>query len=120
VAEVEGEIAGCGGWSRTSNLSASAQVQNKLIDEQLASTTDSAKIRAMFVHPNYARQGIGRRLMQMSELAAQRAGFKRLELIATLTGEPLYRRCGFARVETLDLLLPDGVSLRAVKMEKQL
>lgn len=120
VAEVEGEIAGCGGWSHTGTLSAGAQVQNKLTDKQLGSTSDSAKIRAMFVHPKYARQGIGRRLMQMSELAARRAGFKRLELIATLTGEPLYRRCGFVRVETVDLVLPDGVSLWVVKMEKQL
>lgn len=120
VAEIEGEVAGCGGWSRNSLLYGVAQVQGMGKDARNSTTTEAAKIRAMFVHPAYARQGVGRRLMQMSELAARRAGFRSLELIATLTGEPLYRKCGFVPVDTVDIVMPDGVSLRVVKMEKPL
>jgi predicted N-acetyltransferase YhbS len=74
----------------------------------------------MIVHPNYARRGVGRRIVQMSELAARRASFRRLELIATLTGEPLYRKCGFVPVDTFDIVMPDGLSLQAIRMEKSL
>lgn len=117
VAEIEGEVAGCGGWSRNGKLYGGAQVQQT---GKHTPAEDAAAIRAMFVHPNFARQGVGRRLIQVSELAARRAGFRRLELIATLTGEPLYRKCGFAQLETFDIGMPDGRSLRAIKMQKQL
>ena len=60
------------------------------------------------------------RLMQICELAARRAGFRRLELISTLTGEPFYRKCGFVPSDHFDLVMPDGLSLQAVKMVKQL
>lgn len=121
VAEIEGEVAGCGGWSRNGRLyGGEEQVQWLLKDARRDTAGDAAKIRAMFVHPAYARRGVGRRIMQMSELAARRAGFRRLELIATLTGEPLYRKCGFLPVETFDIVMPDGVSLQAIKMEKPL
>jgi N-acetylglutamate synthase-like GNAT family acetyltransferase len=120
VAEIEGEVAGCGGWSRNGKLYGGAQVQLTSEADQQVSTSDAAKIRAMFVHPTYARQGVGRRLIQVSELAARRAGFRRLELIATLTGEPLYRKCGFVSVELFDIVMPDGLSLRALRMEKAL
>jgi hypothetical protein len=58
--------------------------------------------------------------MQIGELAARRAGFRRLELIATLTGEPFYRKVGFVPLDTFDLVMPDGHSLQVVKMAKQL
>ena len=120
VAEIDGQVAGCGGWSRSSKLFGGNQMKTQLELGASPGAASAAKIRAFFVHPNYARQGIGCRLMQISELAARRAGFKRLELLATLTGEPLYRQCGFTPVETVDVMLPNGISLPAVKMEKRL
>lgn len=125
VAEVDGEIAGCGGWSRHRALyngvkpsSNSASVAN--ITNILDPATEAAKIRAFYVHPRWARRGIGRQLMRVCEVAARRAGFRRLELLATLTGEPLYTACGFHAVEPLDVMLPDGMTLRAIKMVKEL
>jgi GNAT superfamily N-acetyltransferase len=119
VAEIDGEVVGCGGWSRHSVLYGGAQAQPRK-EAARQSAGDVAKIRAMFVHPNYARRGVGRRIVQMSELAARRASFRRLELIATLTGEPLYRKCGFVPVDTFDIVMPDGLSLQAIRMEKSL
>lgn len=120
VAEIEGEIAGCGGWSRNGALYGGSQVQSSKDAHTIAAGGDAAKIRAMFVHPRFARMGVGTRLMQICELAARRAGFRRLELIATLTGEPFYRKFGFVVVDTFDLVMPDGMSLQASKMAKQL
>lgn len=120
VAEVEGEMAGCGGWSRNGKLYGGEQVHWMPQESQVGSMQDAAKIRAMFVHPKFARQGVGTRLMQICELAARRAGYRRLELIATLTGVPFYHKVGFVPLDTFDLVMPDGHSLQAVKMAKQL
>ena len=120
VAEVGGEIAGCGGWSRNSTLAGENQSPCDNGYRQVGSPGDAAKIRAVFVHPHYERQGIGRRLMQISEMAARQAGVTRLELLATLTGEPLYRQCGFTPLEWVTVTLPDGISLQGVQMEKRL
>jgi GNAT superfamily N-acetyltransferase len=120
VAEIEQEVAGCGGWSRYGKLYSGNKLLDGVKDSQSEPAADVARIRAMFVHPNFARRGVGTRLMQVSELAARRAGFRRLELIATLTGEPLYRKCGFVPVETFDLVMPNGILLPTIKMAKQL
>lgn len=121
IAEIDGALAGCGGWSRSSKLFGGSQIQNGFPHAHAASDRDdAAKIRAFFVHPDFTRRGIGRQLMQISERDARREGFARLELIATLTGEALYRKCGFTPVATVDLVLPDGVSLQALQMEKWL
>lgn len=119
VAEIDGEMAGCGGWSRNGKLYGGSQVQWPQVAQANASER-TAKIRAMFVHPNFARRGVGTRLMQICELGARRAGFLRLELIATLTGELFYRKCGFVATDSFDLVMPDGLSLQAVRMAKQL
>jgi N-acetylglutamate synthase-like GNAT family acetyltransferase len=81
---------------------------------------DPAKIRAFYVHPDWARRGIGRQMMNACQAAASQAGFTRLELLATLTGIPLYTACGFKVVERVEVKLPDGVVLPTVKMAKQL
>lgn len=120
VAEVDGEIAACGGWSRHAKLFGRAETPDTAKAALSSESSDAAKIRAFFVHPKYARKGIGRRLIQMSELAARRAGFRRLELVATLTGEKLYIRCGFRALEDMELVMPNGVIIPAVKMEKRL
>jgi len=80
--------------------------------------TDAARIRAFFVHPDYARQGIGRRIINVCEDAAKAGGFTTFELGATLPGVPLYTAMGYEAIERIDAPLPDGERLGIVKMRK--
>jgi N-acetylglutamate synthase-like GNAT family acetyltransferase len=119
--EVEGRriIAGCGGWSKRETLYGSdscAGRQDALLDPR----QDAAKIRAFFVHPDWARRGIGSRILEVCEGAAVAAGFRRLEMGATLTGVPLYLARGYVEREVRQVPLIPGVSLPIVHMEKQL
>jgi GNAT superfamily N-acetyltransferase len=118
VAEQGDAIVGCGGWSRRKALfgghHGSAGGDEPLLDP----TRDAARIRAFFVHPAHARQGIGSQLLAACERAACDAGFRRLELVATLTGEPLYRAFAFDAVERYDVTLPNGMPLAVVRMVK--
>jgi len=79
---------------------------------------DAARIRAFFVHPDWARRGIGAMILEACEGAAIAAGFQRLEMGATLTGVPFYRAKGYRAVEDLAVALPDGEALPIVRMEK--
>jgi GNAT superfamily N-acetyltransferase len=91
-------IVACGGWSRRRTLCGGDQ--HAVRDSSfLDPATDAAKIRAFFVHPQWARRGLGSRLLAACEEAAQVAGFSRLEMAATLTGLPLYRARGYEVVE---------------------
>ncbi len=90
-----GQIVGCGGWSFRSTLyggnhSAGRDAAN------LDPKKDRARIRAMYTHPDFTQRGIGRLILNTSERAAKAAGFKSLEMAATLAGEPFYTRCGYA------------------------
>jgi GNAT superfamily N-acetyltransferase len=117
VVEHEGGIVACGGWSkrRTAFGSDHSPVKDdRLLDPQV----DAAKIRAFFVHPTYARQGLGTRILKACEDAAETAGFTRFELTATLTGVPLYARHGYVEVETVCFMLPNGEPYSAVRMRK--
>ncbi|MBK8899908.1 MAG: GNAT family N-acetyltransferase [Anaerolineaceae bacterium] len=121
VAEANGRILGCGGWSRRKSLyngDEAYELPEK--DVFLNPLYDAAKIRAMFVHPQAARQGIGRALLLAAENAARQAGFSRLELLATRTGEPLYTAVGFAVQERLDVILPDDTPFAVARMEKEI
>jgi GNAT superfamily N-acetyltransferase len=121
VAEADGQIAGCGGWSWRKTLYGGDQAKPWAgNDHALDPATEPAKVRAFFVHPDWARRGIGRRLLATCELAARRAGFRRLELLATLSGEPLYAAAGYVAREGVELTLPDGVRLPLTRMEKVL
>lgn len=117
VAEVDGQVVGVGGWSRRKAI---YPTEYDATDQWLDPATDAAKIRAFYVHPRWSRRGIGRRLLQTSEDAARAAGFTRLELLATLTGEPLYTACGFKPVAETPYKLPDGTVCMTIKMEKVL
>src|SRR5579871_924820 len=119
VVEANGEIVACGGWSRRKTLFGSDHAPEK-DDAWLDPLVDAARIRAFFVAPGWARQGIGSLLMRACEEAAVAYGFWKLELAATLTGVPLYRAHGFAEIEPMEVPLPNGERLPGVKMSKSL
>lgn len=110
-------VAGCGGWSRRKTLlgaDAGAGREPELLDP----ATDAAKVRAIFVHPDFARQGLGSLLLATAENAARAAGFRRFEMGSTLTGVPLYRRKGYVELERIAVPLSNGDVLPVVKMMK--
>ena len=73
----------------------------------------------MFVRPDWTRRGLGRRIIDASEAAALGEGYRRLALVATLAGVPLYRACGFEPVgEQFAITLEDGVLMECLAMSK--
>ena len=92
-------IAGCGGWSYRRTLFGGDASVVAREPETLDPSTDAARIRAMYTDPAFARRGIGRRVLDLCERAARDAGFRRTEMMATMAGEPLYRSCGYVRLE---------------------
>jgi GNAT superfamily N-acetyltransferase len=114
-----GVLAGCGGWSRRKTLYGGDQFAGRE-DSVLDAATDAAKIRAFFVHPEWARRGIGGMILEACEAAAWAAGFRRLEMGATLTGVPFYRAKGYVELEGAEVELGDGMTLPIVRMGKNL
>jgi GNAT superfamily N-acetyltransferase len=117
--ERDGALIGCGGWSKRRTLFGGDQYASRdtgFLDPQ----TDPAKIRAFFVHPDAARQGVGRAILDACEQAARAEGFKSLELMATLPGLKLYRACGFVGEARVTHTAPNGVTLPFVPMKKAL
>jgi GNAT superfamily N-acetyltransferase len=121
VAEVKAAcahiLAGCGGWSRRKTLFGSDHAPVREY-EFLDPATDAAKIRAFFIHPNFARRGIGTKILEASENAARTAGFSRFEMGATLTGVPLYLARGYHIVERIEVPLRNGAALPIARMAK--
>lgn len=116
----DGEMAGCGGWSRRKTLyGGDAQVEKKE-PELLDPAVDAAKIRAIFVHPRYARKGLGTMILEEAEKAAAAEGFKRLEMGSTLTGVALYALRGYVEVDRLAVPVGRGETLEVVKMVKEI
>ncbi len=120
---VEGDaavpIAACGGWSKRDKLftgnDGAAGGSRLLVPGQ-----EPARVRAMFVHPAFARRGLGTKILVACEDDARREGFTVAEMMATLPGIPLYRACGYEDVEPFDVILPDGVRLPCLRMRKTL
>ena len=119
VAVADGKIAGCGGWSKRKTMFGGDQMKAQA-DPLLDPKEDAGRIRAFFVHPDWARKGIGRRIIQACEDAAKADGFGRMELVATLPGEPLYAAMGYEVFERIDIPMADGVTLPAARMKKDL
>jgi GNAT superfamily N-acetyltransferase len=98
VVECDGQLAGCGGWSRRATLYGgdhSAGRDSALLDP----LRDPARVRAMYTHPDFTRRGVGKLVLSLCESAAAAEGFTRLELMSTLAGAPLYRAAGFVEIE---------------------
>jgi L-amino acid N-acyltransferase YncA len=119
VADVAGEIVASGGWSRRQTLHGGDQFKHG-VDPLVDPRFEPARIRAFFVDPRWARQGIGRLLFYECSTAARAAGFDEVELTATLPGEQLYATLGFTVVERGAVTMPDGVELPTARMRRSL
>jgi len=118
IVEILGDIAGCGGWSRRATLYGGDQSPGRSA-VLLNPAKDAARIRAMYTNPLYTRKGVGRLILSLSEEAAKSEGFRRVELMASMAGEPLYRACGYeARERVVDER--GGVGVPLVRMSKLL
>jgi len=115
VIEAHDGLAASGGWSRRQTLYGGDQFKHAE-DPVLNPARDPARIRAFFVHPNWARRGLARALFERCLGAAHAEGFKQLELAATVPGEPLYIALGFRVVERYAAPMPDGTELPLARM----
>ena len=111
-------IVGCGGWSKRKTLYGSDHWTGRE-DALLDPLRDAAKIRAFFIHPDWARRGVGSMILQACENAASSAGFTRYEMGATLTGAKLFGAKGYVAVKPISIPLVNGESLPVIHMEKQ-
>ena len=115
---LEWVLAGCGGWSKRKTLYGGdhwTRREDVLLDPK----HDAAKIRAFFVHPAWARRGIGSRILEACEVAASGAGFTSFEMGATLTGTKLFGKKGYVAVENIEVPLKNGQSLPVIRMAKR-
>lgn len=119
VAESDGELVGCGGWSKRKTLFGGDQYSSREAG-YLDPESEPAKIRAFFIHPAQARKGIARAILSRCETEARSHGFHALELMATLPGIEFYKSCGFLETGNFDLDLTAAVKLELVPMRKEL
>jgi GNAT superfamily N-acetyltransferase len=112
-------IVGCGGWSRRRTLYGGDQMKAGEQDDPLLDpSSEPARIRAFFVHPDCARRGIGTRILRACLDAARASGFRRVTLASTLPGVPFYEALGFEEKERLEVPMPDGMTLPVIRMER--
>jgi len=119
VVENDGELIGCGGWSRRKTLFGGDQYATRdasYLDPRI----EPAKIRAFFIHPQHARKGIARAILAACESEAKEAGFRSLELMSTLPGIKLYRACGYEGNRGVELSVGEGITIGLVPMSKAL
>jgi GNAT superfamily N-acetyltransferase len=117
VTEFGSKIIGCGGWSRRKTLFGGDRAKSET-DSLLNPLTDSARVRAFFVHPDFARKGIGSHIMELCEKAILDFGFSSVRIVATLAGEPLYARFGYHVSRRYSISLHNGSHLPVVDMIK--
>lgn len=113
VAHIGGRLAGCGGWSLR------APAYSAVTGDALAAEHPLPRVRAMFVHPEFARRGVGRYLLADIESAIWESGHHEIRIDATLGGVPLYERCGYKRFGQTLAVLPDGARMRFVCLHKR-
>jgi len=116
--EAASPIVGCGGWSKRKTLYGGDRWTGRE-DELLDPLRDAAKIRAFFIHPDWARRGIGGMILEACEAAARVAGFTRYEMGATLTGAKLFGVKGYVAVKPISVPLMNGEVLPVIHMEKR-
>jgi GNAT superfamily N-acetyltransferase len=119
VALKAGRLIGCGGWSKRKTLFGGDRFASR-DSRELDPAREAAKIRAFFVHPDYARQGIGSAILSTCEREARRFGFRAVELMSTLPGVKLYRASGYVGDTRVEYEIGDGVKIEFVPMRKEL
>ena len=121
VAESEdGRIAGCGGWSKRKTLYGASAYAESRDSDLLNPEIDPAKIRAFFIHPDFARKGIGTAILGACEREAKAHGFKSAEMMATLPGVKLYEVRGYSGDEEVKVPVSENVDIICIKMRKNL
>ncbi len=118
MVEEAGRMAGCGGWSRRATLYGGDHSTALRDQAVLDPARDAARVRAMYTHPDFARRGVGRLILSLCEAAAAAEGFARVQLMATTSGEPLYRACGYREIERTAAAPVDGVIVPLILMGK--
>jgi GNAT superfamily N-acetyltransferase len=114
-----GDLAGCGGWSFRKTLYGGDHQIEKIAPERLDPAVDAAKVRAIFVHPKFARMGLGSLILAAAEDAAAEQGFRRFEMGSTLTGVTLYTLKGYREVSTVSVPVGGGEEIEVVRMVKE-
>jgi GNAT superfamily N-acetyltransferase len=115
----DGELAGCGGWSFRKTLYGGDHQVEAIVPERLDPAVDAAKVRAIFVHPDFARQGLGSLILAAAEVAAVKQGFRRFEMGSTLTGVTLYTLKGYREVSRVMVPVGGGEEIEVVRMVKE-
>jgi GNAT superfamily N-acetyltransferase len=116
IAERGDELLGCGGWSKRRTLFGGDQYAAR--DSGFSDpATDAAKIRAFFIHPQGARQGIARAILERCEVEARAVGYQAAELMSTLPGVEFYRAAGYVSAAPTSLTV-GGVEIGFVPMRK--
>jgi len=115
-----GELAGCGGWSFRKTLYGGDHQIEKIAPERLDPAVDAAKVRAIFVHPKFARMGLGSLILEAAESAAMEQGFRRFEMGSTLTGVALYALKGYREVSRVMVPVGGGEEIEVVRMVRTL
>ncbi|QKG70703.1 GNAT family N-acetyltransferase [Erythrobacter mangrovi] len=119
VIEDEATPVGCGGWSNRNTLYGGDHSTDLRNASLLDPMSDPARIRAMYTHPEHARRGIGKMILDFCEGAARDHGFTSVELMATMSGVPLYKAAGYVEIEPrIDVV--DGIEVPLVRMRKGL
>jgi len=119
VADSSGMLIGCGGWSKRRTLFGGDRFASRDSSE-LDTKLEAAKIRAFFIHPEYARKGIARAILSECESEARAYGFRSIELMATLPGLKLYKACGYEGDRRVEYEIGDGIGIEFVPMRKDL
>jgi N-acetylglutamate synthase-like GNAT family acetyltransferase len=119
IIEQNNTIIGCGGWSKRKSLYG-GDSNRPTEDDMLDPKCDPARIRAFFVHPSWARRGIGKSILQSCEDAIVSAQFLKADLVGTLAGEPLYAAFGYSVIERYEIPMANGLTLPVVRMSKSL
>ncbi|MBY0581563.1 MAG: GNAT family N-acetyltransferase [Sphingomonas sp.] len=120
VVELDGRLVGCGGWSQRSTLFGGDHSTDQRNPSLLNPARDAARVRAMFTDPDRKRMGIGRLILALSEAAARDHGFEKVELMATLAGEPLYQACGYTKIERVEVAASGDILIPLIRMRKSL
>lgn len=120
LAEVAGQVVGCGGWTYREHNYEDAVLPPGLALSLIDSDAMTAYVRAVFVHPDWVRCGVASRIMQRTEADIEAEGFQRIRLLATLTGVPLYQKLGYRIEDRAYLRTPNDILVPGVSMRKEI